>query len=303
MSAAVPVSHPNQGSGLTVAQAQVAGSVTALFVPGDRPERYAKAVASGADVVIIDLEDAVAPEAKEQARASVLAALDPDNVGDVTALVRVNPVDSPTHGAEVTALLALAEQDQHGLLGIVVPKAEDPQGLQDLGHRLSELGLALVPLVESAAGVVHALEIAQVPGVTRLAFGAVDYALDIDADIEAEDGARVLDYPRSVLVVASRAVGITAPLDSPAIEIKDSETVAASARLARAFGFGGKLCIHPHQLTTVHGAFAPTEDQVRWAQSVAGVQAGAAQVDGQMIDRPVIEQAQRILARAGRIAS
>lgn len=303
MSAVTPPPTVARTSSSSDAQAQVAEAVTALFVPGDRPERYAKAVASGAGVVIIDLEDAVAPEAKENALASVLAALGPERAGDVTALVRVNPVDTPTHSAEVTALLELAGQDQHGLLGIVVPKAEDPRELRKLGHWLSGLGLALVPLVESASGVVHALEIAQVPGVTRLAFGAVDYALDIDADVDAQGGARVLDYPRSVLVVASRAAGIAAPLDSPAIEIKDVETVAASARLARAFGFGGKLCIHPHQLATVHDAFAPTEEQVQWAQSVAGVQAGAAQVNGQMIDRPVIERAQRILARAGRNAS
>lgn len=268
-------------------------AVTALFVPGNRPERFAKACASGADVVIIDLEDAVAPEDKAAALAAVLEALVP--ISGVRALVRVNPMNSPQYEAEITALLACASLEGSGLLGLMVPKAEDPEAMRQLRAKLPE-ALALVPLIESAAGVINAVELACVPGVTRLAFGAIDFALDIDAD----GGDRFLDHARSLLVLASRAAGVAAPLDSPSTEIQDTDRVADSARLARNFGFGGKLCIHPAQLATVHGAFAPSEDDIRWALSVTGAEGGAVQVDGQMIDRPVTERAKRILQRAGK---
>ena len=286
-----------EGTKLTPAD-QVAGAVTALFVPGDRPERFAKAAAAGAGVVIIDLEDAVAPAAKAEALAAVLRALSPAEAGGFRALVRVNPPGTQNYDAETSALLQLAGAAGHGLLGLVVPKAEDPAALRALSARLAPAGLALVALVESAAGVVNAVELARVPGVTRLAFGAIDYALDLDADADA-GGDRFLDYARSALVVASRAAGIAAPLDSPATEIRDTGPAAASARLGRSFGFGGKLCIHPAQLAPVQDAFIPTGAQVQWARSVIGAEGGAAQVNGQMVDRPVTERAKRILARAG----
>jgi citrate lyase subunit beta/citryl-CoA lyase len=274
----------------------VAAAVTALFVPGDRPERFAKAAAAGAGVVIIDLEDAVAPAAKSAALAAAMEAVAPsDGSAGVGALVRVNPQGSGHYDADITLLLSAARTPGSGLLGIVVPKAEDAGALRQLRADMPK-HLALVPLVESALGVVNAVELARVPGVTRLAFGAIDFALDIDAD----GGDRFLDHARSQLVLASRAAGIAAPLDSPSIDIKDPSRVAESARLARNFGFGGKLCIHPTQLTTVHDAFAPTEADVEWAQSVIGAEGGAAQVDGRMIDRPVTERAKRILQRAGK---
>jgi citrate lyase subunit beta/citryl-CoA lyase len=274
----------------------VANAVTALFVPGDRPERFAKAAASGAGVVIIDLEDAVAPAAKSAALAAAVEAVAPSDGGaPVGALVRVNPQGSGHYDADITLLLSAARTPGSGLLGMVVPKAEDPGALRQLCADMPK-HLALVPLIESALGVVNAVELARVPGVTRLAFGAIDFALDIDA----EGGDRFLDHARSQLVLASRAAGIAAPLDSPSTDIKDTTRVAESARLARNFGFGGKLCIHPAQLTTVHGAFAPTEADVEWALSVIGAGGGAAQVDGRMIDRPVTERAKRILQRAGK---
>ena len=274
----------------------VGSAVTALFVPGDRPERFTKAVASGADVVIIDLEDAVASEAKASALAAVLRSITPVAGGEpVSALVRVNALGSAQYDTEITALLAAAEAPGSGLLGIMIPKAEDAAALEDLRGRMPA-DLALVPLVESAAGVVDAVRLASIPGVTRLAFGAVDFALDIDAG----SGDRFLDHARAHLVLASRAAGITAPLDSPSTEIADAGRVADSSRLARNFGFGGKLCIHPAQLAPVRTAFAPTEGEVLWARSVVDSEGGAVQVDGQMIDRPVTERAKRILQRAAR---
>ncbi|WP_309991883.1 HpcH/HpaI aldolase/citrate lyase family protein [Arthrobacter pascens] len=270
----------------------VAAAVTALFVPGDRPERFAKAAGSGAGVVIIDLEDAVAAADKPMALASTVDAL---ARGGIRALVRVNPSDSATYEAEVSALLALTEWQHHGLLGIVLPKAERPAALAGLRANLPQ-DLALVPLVESALGLVNVLSLAQVPGVTRLAFGAIDFSLDVNAD----SADRFLDHARSGLVLASRAAGIAAPLDTPSTEIRDEDAVAASARLARNFGFGGKLCIHPAQVAAVNAAFLPSEAEIEWAHSVVGAEGGAAQVAGQMVDRPVTERAKRILAQAGK---
>ncbi|WP_309076438.1 CoA ester lyase [Paenarthrobacter sp.] len=275
----------------TQGQELVAAAVTALFVPGDRPERFAKAAASGTDVVIVDLEDAVAPENKAKALA---AAVDSLTRGELRALVRINPLGTETSNTEIVALLGVAQQARHGLLGLVIPKAEDSMALRNLASRCDMLDLAVVPLVESAVGVVGAAEIAGISGVTRLSFGAIDYALDIDAG--SDD--RFLDHARSALVVSSRAAGIPAPLDSPAIFIKETDKVQASANLARGFGFGGKLCIHPSQVPVVSQSFRPAPVEVQWAESVVSAGSGASQIEGQMIDRPVIERAQRILARA-----
>ena len=268
----------------------VAAAVTALFVPADRPDRFAKAAASGAGVVIVDLEDAVAPECKGQALAAAVESL---SGPDLRALVRINPLGTKSSKAEIVALLEVAQQARHGLLGLVVPKAEDGTALRSLAARCDLLDLAVVPLIESAVGLQAAAGIAGIPGVTRLAFGAIDYALDIDAG--SDD--RFLDYARSVLVVSSRAAGIPAPLDSPSTHIKEASKVQVSAKLARGFGFGGKLCVHPSQVPEVEQAFRPGPEEVEWASSVVSAVGGASQIDGQMIDRPVIERAQRILAR------
>lgn len=271
----------------------VAAAVTALFVPGDRPERFAKAAASGAGVVIVDLEDAVASAHKTKALA---AAVDYLSRADLRALVRINPLGTESSKAETVALLDVAQQATHGLLGLVVPKAEDIMALRNLATRCEMLDLAVVPLIESAVGVLEAVDIAGISGVTRLSFGAIDYALDIDAG--SDD--RFLDYARSALVVSSRAAGIPAPLDSPAVHIKETDKVQTSAKLARGFGFGGKLCIHPSQVPVVEQSFRPGPDEIQWARSVVSAAGGASQIEGRMIDRPVIERAQRVLARVGR---
>lgn len=285
----------------SVAVEKVAGALTALFVPGDRPDRYAKAAASGADLVIIDLEDAVAPPAKFQARQAVTHALSPAAGTGLQALVRVNAAGTDTFDAELDALLALAPLPGSGLLGIMLPKSEDPETLSELVARVRATGtpLAVVALIESARGVLRAAEIAAVPGVTRLALGAIDLTADVAADLDGP----VVTHAMVQLVLASRAARIPAPLDSPSTAIRDEDAVTAAAAAARAAGFGGKLCIHPQQLDAVRSAFRPTEEQMTWARSVIDAGDAAVQIDGQMIDKPVIERARRILRRAGSEAS
>lgn len=276
-------------------------AVTALFVPGDRPDRFAKAVASSAGVVIIDLEDAIAPGSKDSARTAVVHALSQAGApskegGGVRALVRINPTDTDAFRSDLSALLA--DGAPTGLLGVVLAKAERADDVESLCHALPA-GMAVIPLVESALGLREADSIASVTGVTRLAFGAIDFALDINSGSEDQ----YLAYARSRLVIASRAAGIAAPLDSPCVEIKDQDAVAASAARAKGFGFGGKLCIHPSQLGAVAAAFGPTAEEIAWSRTALAADADASgsavQVNGAMVDVPVVERARRILQLAG----
>jgi len=259
-------------------------AVTWLFVPGDRPERFGKAQASGADAVVCDLEDGVAPGAKTQARIDVRTWL----TAGGRAWVRVNAAGSEAGNDDVEALRGLP-----GLQGMMVPKSESAGQLEDLVRRGG--GCPVVALVETAAGVLEAGSIARSPAVERLAFGSIDYAGDIDA-VESDDS---LLLARSLLVLASRAAGKPGPLDGVTTDLLTMEPVQAAAAYARSLGFAGKLCIHPRQVAAVAAGFAPNEKDVRWAREVvtATSSAGAVAVAGHMVDRPVLERARRILSR------
>ena len=257
-----------------------------LFVPADRPERYAKALASGADAVIVDLEDAVAAESKDRARAALAAWLDDGGRG---IAVRINDAGSAAFAAD----LAIAARA--GVDAVVVPKAERAA---DLAHIATMArGAALLPLIETATGIDRIGEIAAAPGVQRLAFGSIDLQLDLGID---GDGEELLLF-RSQLVLASRLASIATPIDGVSTAIDDAAAVEADTRRARRFGFGAKLCIHPRQLAAVHAAFAPTADEIAWAERVvaaADSAAGAAvAVDGRMVDRPVLLRARGLLSR------
>lgn len=276
-----------------------ATAVTALFVPGDRPDRYRKAYASGADLVIIDLEDAVATASKPEALAAVIDRLS-DGSG-LRAMVRVNAANTPFHADELAALSDLLERSgaagrAHGLIGVMLAKAERPDEVEHLRRSLNveEQALAIVPLLETAVGVENRAALAAAPGVTRLALGAIDLSVDLDVDL----GGPLIGHAMALLAFASRAAGIAAPLASPTIGIDDDEAVERDARYARKHGFGGKLCIHPAQLGPTRRAFRPSDAQLAWARSIVGAGSGASRLDGQMVDRPVIELARRVLRRA-----
>jgi len=250
-----------------------------LFVPGNRPERFDKALASGADAVIVDLEDAVPPEAKPGARDAVAAWLSPARA----IVLRINAAGTPWFADD----LALARHP--GVAAVMMPKAERPGDLAVLGD------VPVVALLESAAGLANARAIAGCANVRRLAFGAIDFQLDLGMQAGFED----LLVFRSEIVLASRLAELAPPLDSPSVAIEQAGEVEREARAARRLGFGGKLCIHPRQVAVVNDAFAPTPDELAWAARVleaARAAGGAAvQVDGRMIDRPVILRAQRLL--------
>ena len=256
-----------------------------LFVPGDRPERFDKAVASGAHATIIDLEDAVLPERKVQARAALLAWLEQTTH---RVVVRINPFGTPWYQADC-AVLALPS-----VQGVMVPKAEDAEQIASLARSL-RAGQALLPLVESVAGHFAAAQLARVPGVTRLAFGSFDFMSDSGIRGDAEE----LDGVRTHLVLVSRHAGIAAPLDGVTLATDDVPQIERDVARSRRYGMGGKLCIHPRQVPVVNAGFAPGAGEVDWAQRVVAALAqgnlGAVAVDGKLVDRPIELMARAIL--------
>lgn len=259
-----------------------------LFVPGDRPERFDKALAAGAHAVILDLEDAVIPERKPQARAQMAAWL---AAASAPVFVRVNPAGTPWH-EEDCALLA-----SPAVRGVMVPKAEDPAGLRQLAQRLRPQQ-DLLPLVETVAGHFAAEALASVPRVSRLAFGSFDFM----ADSGIEGDGQELDAVRTHLVLASRRAGVQPPVDGVSLAIDDAAQLAHDVGRARRFGMGAKLCIHPRQVALVNAGYAPTPQEIAWARKVLDALAsgplGAIAVDGKLVDRPVALRAEAILQQA-----
>jgi citrate lyase subunit beta/citryl-CoA lyase len=266
-----------------------------LFVPGNRPERFVKAGASGAGAVIADLEDAVAPTDKVAAREALAAAL-MDGADGVAPrlLVRINGVDTRWFQDDVELCR------RAGVAGIVLPKADSAQVIDQLAAQVGP-GTPILPLIETAQGMWNAHAIACSTGVQRLLFGAIDFQLDLGIDGDDEE----LSSFRSRLVLVSRVAGIAAPVDGVTTAIDDVQRLRADALRARRFGFGAKLCIHPKQVHTVNACFQPDDEAVRWArrvlQAAAGAQGAAVAVDGRMVDKPVLQRAQSILAQAGEI--
>jgi citrate lyase subunit beta/citryl-CoA lyase len=253
-------------------------ATTYLFVPGDRPDRFAKAEASGADAVILDLEDAVSVAGKEAARAAVGEWLATGKTGNrAVAMVRINAPGTPWFTADAELVAAYG-------VPVVVPKAEQPGTLA--GFR------EVVALVETALGVERAAELAAVPSVRRLAFGAIDLAAQLGV---APEDPQPFAYARSRLVIASAAAGLAPPVDGVTTDLRDDDRLLADVRYARRMGFGGKLCVHLKQIATVRAGFAPTEAELEWARRVLTAGDSVSTVDGQMIDRPVLERARRML--------
>lgn len=259
-----------------------------LFVPGDRPERFDKALAAGAHAVILDLEDAVLPERKEQARAAIAQWL---AQASAPVFVRINPAGTPWHDEDC----ALFESP--ALRGVMLPKAEDATQLARLARHLGD-GQEIIPLVETVAGHFEAQALARVPRVSRLAFGSFDFMSDSGIQADGEE----LDAVRIHLVLASRHAGLRPPIDGVSLAIDDAAQLERDVRRSRRYGMGGKLCIHPKQVNVVHVGFAPKPEEVAWARRVldalAGGPLGAIAVDGKLVDKPIALRAEAILAEA-----
>lgn len=267
---------------------EIAAPRSYLFVPGNRPDRYAKAIAAGADAVIVDLEDAVPAGEKAAARAALAAWLSPEH----PVLVRVNGGDSQWFRED----LALCKAK--GVAGVLLPKAESVGDIRIIGEYSH--AVPIVPMIETARGFANAHTLAQGPKVQRFVFGSIDFQLDLGIQGEDEE----LLYFRSRLVLVSRIANLASPVDGVTTAIDDAERVRKDTLRAKRFGFGAKLCIHPKQVHVVNECFEATEAEKIWAKKIveaAEAAGGAAvSVDGKMVDRPVISRAEAILARINR---
>ncbi len=249
-----------------------------LFVPANRPERYHKAANSGADGVIIDLEDAVAPSDKEAARATLLGASIP-----VNSIVRINAAGTRWCADDVAAVKAMS-------VGVMLPKAESAEQLKDLRATLG--GPPIIALIESTQGLANVREIAR--HADRLAFGYIDFSADLGCSMERD----ALVTARAEIVLASRLAQILPALEGVTPSFDDTALVEDDARYAASMGFGGKLCIHPKQIAPTLKGFRPVQADIDWATKVANSGDGAVSLDGIMVDAPVRLRAQRILAAA-----
>ncbi|MDR5781102.1 CoA ester lyase [Caballeronia sp. LZ065] len=257
-----------------------------LFVPGNRPDRFSKALQSGAHEIIFDLEDAVPAGKKEEAREAVIRWLDTNRSG----IVRINAADTEWYEDDVRALSAFHE------IRVLLPKANRAA----LDHTAGAMpDHRLIGLVETVSGYLALRDMAGGRGLERLAFGSVDFATDSGIN----DTNEAMTAIRTQIVLESRAAGLASPLDGVTVDFADAERNHMESLRARDFGFGGKMCIHPLQVTAVNAAFQPSPAEIEWARRVvaaADESGGAATaVDGTMIDKPMIERAHGVVRRLG----
>ncbi len=285
---------------------------TALFVPATRPDRVDKALKTGADGVIMDLEDAVAHALKAEARATAQKTI--AEHAQRRLMVRVNALGSGHNRKDLEAVV------QPSLCSIMLPKVESAEHLQEVHRRLVDRerargmppgSIGVLALIESARGVQEVFRIFSetlAPERACLAaFGAADYSLDVGINL-SRDGAE-LHYPRSRIAVACRAAGKEPPIDTPfMIDLKDIDALRADALRAKQLGFQGKLCIHPSQVGPCNEIFSPTAAEIEHARRVVAAfekseseGIGALQLDGKFIDYPVVERSRRIIGLAGSI--
>lgn len=282
---------------------------TALFVPGNRPDRVDKAVRSGADAVIIDLEDAVPLNLKAETRPKVRQKVIEHM--DQRIFVRVNALGTEFFHEDIDSVVV------EGLDGVIAPKMESAAQIREVYECLvaaeEKQGIApgkilIIPLIESAAGVERISEIVTEKTVRdrlfTVAFGALDYTLDLGIEMTRE-GMELL-YPRSRIAIACRAAGIEPPLDTPfMIDLRDIEALKEDAARARALGFQGKQCIHPNQIEPCHAVFSPSQEEIQQAQRIVAAfeeaeakGTAAIQLDGKFIDYPAVERSRRIIRLA-----
>jgi citrate lyase subunit beta/citryl-CoA lyase len=279
---------------------------TALFVPATRPDRVDKALHAGADVVIIDLEDAVAHALKAEARAAARKKV--KEHARSRLMVRVNALGTGLNRKDLDALVGACPHS------IMLPKVESEEHIREIHRRLLDLernsavtpgSTAVVAQIESARGVQNVFRIFSetlAPERAWLAaFGAADYSLDLGINL-SRDGIE-LHYPRARIAVACRAAGKEPPIDTPfMLDLKDLDGLRADALRAKQLGYQGKLCIHPNQVGPCNEIFSPTADELAYARRVVEAFAksesegiGALQLDGKFIDYPVVERSRRIL--------
>lgn len=277
----------------TSMQERVACARSLLFVPGNRPERFEKAVRSGADAVVLDLEDSVPPSDKAAARSAIAAEWARLQGLGCPLVVRINALGTAAGDADVACIGGLPS-----VAALMVPKAESVQALAGIHQNLH--GVATLPLIESAAGYAALPALGGAAGVARLVVGHIDFMADTGLRC-GEDEAELAPL-RFAVAMATRLNRLAPAVDGVTLHIGDADRLRADVQRALRFGFAGKLCIHPSQVSSVHQAFRPTDEEFAWARKVIAADAAsggaAVQVDGRMVDLPVVLQARRIAALA-----
>jgi len=287
---------------------------TALFAPGNRPDRAEKAIGLDADAVILDLEDAVPIAEKESSRALIRDIL--DKHPGKRMYVRINALSTPYAKGDLEAIVS------KNLEGIMLPKVDSSEDIFEIDRLLTNLEkrgglevgiLEVMSICESAKGLEEIYSIVSAEPeyhrVSVVAFGAADYTLDLGISLTREG--KELEYPRTRIPVACRAAGIMPPLDTPwMVDLKDIDGLIADAKRAKAYGFQGKIVIHPNQIQPCHDVFTPAEEEIVYAKKVieAFEEAeregkAAIQLEGKFIDYAVVEKSRRIYALARAIAS
>lgn len=252
--------------------------IAPLFVPGDRPDRFTKASASGADAIILDLEDAVAPALKDKARNSLSGPI-PSNT-----IVRINGMQTGWCSADLAALAG------RPVVAVMIPKVESSAEVVSARGMLGDM--PIIAIIESARGLAECRSIATV--VNRIAFGSIDFVADLGCSLDREP----LLLARSEIVLSSRLSNLPPPLDGVTLDIDDPVRISEDARYAASLGFGGKLCIHPRQIDPTRVGFHPTKSELEWAKSIPVDSTGVSSIGGKMIDEPVRLNARRVIARA-----
>jgi citrate lyase subunit beta/citryl-CoA lyase len=278
----------------THSHSPLASARSFLFVPGNRPERFEKAAGSGADAVVLDLEDAVPMGEKLIARESIEKAWPALRSRAVPLVVRINPVELPLGQDDLRWLVRL-----EGLAGVMVPKVESSEGLGIVRELLPSV--PILPLIESAPGYEALKAISAVRGVLRLVIGDIDFMADVG--IRCDGDQSELAPLRFAVAMATRLQRLAPAIDGVTAEVDDTDRLRVDTRRAVRFGFGGKLCIHPRQIGVVHESLTPSGEEVAWARRVveadAAAHGAAIQLEGRMVDAPVVLQARRTLARVG----
>lgn len=279
-----------------------------LFSPGDNEKKLAKAANIKVDSIIIDLEDAVAPAKKVEARSIVVEALSKLDFGRSERLIRINSNNSDTQYRDIWETAA-AQPD-----GYVVPKAEESQEIDHISQVLTEIEYEqkqeigtykIMPLIETAKGLVNLHSIAQANDrIDAIILGAEDLATDIGA-YRSRDNLEIL-YARSAIVIAAAAYGIQA-IDTVHTRLNELDDLKTDSNLARQLGFDGKLAIHPNQVDIIQKTFTPSPSEIKYAQLIMSsfsenelLDIGVFELNGRMIDMPIVEAAKRTLAKASR---
>ena len=285
---------------MTATQASARARRSFIFLPGLKPEMFAKAVASGADIVCIDLEDAIHPGDKETARTRTLALMaERPDAGEAEVVVRINSLRTPQGLTDLAAVLAAGDK---GPPSLMLPKVGSAEEVRLIAGQLDDAGLAttLHAIIESAAGLEHAWSIAQASDrLQALFFGAVD----LSSDIGCENSWETLLYARSRVVAAAAGAGLDA-IDVPWLDLEDRDGMVAEAKAARRLGFVGKGSIHPKQIGDLHAVFSPSAEELEHARRIVAAfeeaATGLVVIDGKLIEKPVLRAMERTLERARR---